>query len=120
MDDLFRLMEEEWGSKTLADLRAEALATADGFKYRAFGFAGRRVALVVCVTGAGWIAALERVLNFEPDTLPEDLTLFSALARCEEKSFLAARNAAGDISFITLLSAVPDSTYHLARLLGLG
>lgn len=64
-DKITRLVFEEWGDKTLGELRMEASIEETGLKYVSIREAGgRRFILIVCVAKAEAIESFSRIFEF--------------------------------------------------------
>ena len=114
--------ESVWLRKTLADLRAEALAAATGIAFEALRApSGERIALVVCITGMAQISRISAAFDFVDDGRQEDwntLTLADLFVRTAPSraiSFECSRNAAR-ICALVLSAADPCSCTKLAAL----
>jgi hypothetical protein len=116
-------LSKEWTTKTLDDLRSEAVLEDTGLAFDAVREAnGKRLFMVMCVTGEKNIAYVSERLNLIEDGLVEDwstLTLAEVLMRTSRAGGLCFELFQGDsgtILAVTLIAADPDSVRTLSGL----
>ena len=116
-------LSKNWASKTLEDLRSEAVLEDTGIAFDAVREAnGKRLFMVMCVTGEQDIAYVSEHLNLIKDGLIEDwktLTLAEVLMRTSRAGglcFELAQGDSGSILAVTFIAADPVSVSRLCAL----
>lgn len=114
---------KKWTTKTLEDLRSEAVLEDTGIAFDAVREAnGKRLFMVMCVTGEEHITYVSERLNLIEDGLVEDwntLTLAEVLMRSGRAGglcFELAQGDSGSILAVTLIAADPASASIICTL----
>ena len=118
---------DSWASKTLEDLRCDAVLEETGIAYEAVRFPkGKRVCLVMCVTGHDQILRLRGAVDFIDDGVHEDwgtLSLGTVLMRASVLphglAFEPLRRGGDEWLAFALIAAEPDSVTMLEALFDL-
>ena len=116
-------LSKDWTSKTLEDLRSEAVLEDTGLAFDAMREAnGKRMFMVMCVTGEQNIAYLGEHMNLIEDGFVEDwntLSLAAVLMRTSRAGglcFELFKGDSGSLLAVTLIAADPDSASKLCAL----
>ena len=116
-------LSKNWTTKTLEDLRSEAVLEDTGIAFDAVREPnGKRLFMVMCVTGEEHIAYVSERLNLIEDGLVEDwntLTLAEVLMRTSRAGglcFELAQGDSGSILAVTLVAADPVSVSTICAL----
>lgn len=111
-----------WSGKTLAMLRDEAMAEANGTAFDAVKIPGKgRVALVVCVTAPDQLSLVGRFFDLVDDGAREDwntLTLGEVFSRTWSAAVLRCElfgGGNGSFEAVVLIAADPRSMEMLGR-----
>ena len=116
-------LSKDWTSKTLEDLRSQAVLEDTGLAFDAVREGnGKRLFMIMCVTGETNIAYVRERMNLIDDDLAEDwntLTLAEVLMRTSRAGGLCFELFEGDsgtLLAVTLIAADPNSVSRLCAL----
>ena len=118
---------EAWGSRTLEDLRGEAVLEDTGVAFTALRVEnGRRMSLVICITGEDQIRRVRSDVKFSDDGVNEDwrtLSLGTVVMRAAAApgglAFEPLRAGGDEWLALAMIAALPDSIRMLEQLFGL-
>lgn len=120
LDEIVSLITNRWGSRTLQQLREEALIDPNRSVFEAIrAESGQRVAVMVCLTARGHILQVEQGFDLVDDGNAEDwntLTLVEVFARTVRAGgfcFEAVRDEEGRRVALVLSATEPRSISKL-------
>ena len=116
------LLRQEWGSKTLEELRVEAERNPTGLTFESMRVSsGQRVAIVLCLTEMDDIAEVERAISLidrQTAVNWNELTLSDLVAQTAQGRGLcyeALRDEFGRRSALILVATAPDAVAFLEK-----
>lgn len=118
------LLQERWGSKTLGELRSQALIEKTGLMFDAVREAqGRRLVLAMCVTGFNEVAMLSKVFEFNLTGPAKNWENFTLLEMCMRNMagggglcFELHKDSDGVTSALVLMATDPKSMATLEKI----
>lgn len=122
-EQMFYLLQERWGSKTLGELHSQALLEKTGLMFDAVREAqGRRFLLAMCVTGSNEVAMLSKVFEFDFTGPTENWENFTLLEMCMRNvagggglCFEPYKDSDGVASALVLMATDPKSMAILEK-----
>lgn len=122
IDGMCDFIEQEWGHKTMADMRNEAAKNFNGTAFNAIRIKGReRALMVVCITGEHELNKVRHLYASSPAANPLDwnvVTIAEAIMRSFNPGHIAVEcewDSSSNLSALMLIAADPFSSTKLAE-----